>query len=69
MTMNLHNGKPVSDKTGSGSSKTAQDTGPAQLLDPECAGLGHCKLQGWDFRDFAAFLRAQDAGWVQRTGV
>lgn len=69
MSMNLEGGKPVSDKTGSGSSQTAQDTCIAQVLDPDRVDLADCKLQGWDFRDLAAFVRAEDDDWVQRTGI
>ena len=66
--MNLHNKKSSSDKTGSCTSMTKQDKGLARVLAPARVDLADCKLQGWDFREFAAFLRAQDDSWVQLTG-
>lgn len=47
---------------------TKQDKGLARVLAPARVDLADCKLQGWDFREFAAFLRAQDDSWVQLTG-
>ena len=66
--MNLHNKKSSPNKTGSGTEMTKQDIGLARFLAPARVDLADCKLQGWDFREFAAFLRAQDDSWVQRTG-
>ena len=66
--MNLDNKKSSSDKTGSGTSVTTQE-GLARVLAPARVDLADCKLHGWDFRDLAAFLRAQDEEWVRHTGA
>ena len=57
-----------SGEIGSGAAKANQNNGLARVPEPSRVDLAYCKLHGWDFRDLAAFLRAQDADWVQRTG-
>lgn len=69
MTMKLDNKRSSSDETGTASAMTAQNKGPAQVLKPTRVDLAHHNLPGWDFRDFAVFLRAQDDEWVQHTGA
>ena len=48
---------------------TAQNEGLARVLRPARVDLAHHNLPGWDFRDLAVFLRAQDDEWVQHTGA
>lgn len=69
MTMKSDNKRSSSDETGSGSAMTAQNEGLARVLRPARVDLAHHNLPGWDFRDLAVFLRAQDDEWVQHTGA
>lgn len=67
--MKSGNKKSRFDENGLGSAMTAQNKGQARVLKPACVDLAHHNLPGWDFRDFAVFLRAQDDEWVQHTGA
>lgn len=67
--MTLDKQTPSSELPGSAVSMTARGTGLTQVLVLDRVELTDCKMQGWDFRDLAAFLRVQDVDWVQRTGV
>jgi hypothetical protein len=69
VTMNSATKNSSSDQTGSGAETNPQAIGFMPIPEPACVDQAHSKLLGWDFREFAAFLRAQDDSWVQRTGA
>ena len=69
VTMNSAAKKSSSDESGSGSPMNPKYSGFARVLEPARVDHMHSKLLGWDFRELAAFLRAQDDDWVQHTGV
>ena len=67
MTMNSATKKSSSD--GSGSAMNPQAMVFVRIREPARVDHTHSNLLGWDFREFAAFLRAQDDNWVQHTGA
>jgi hypothetical protein len=67
--MNTATKNPSSDQAGSGAETNPQAIRFIPIPEPACAEQEYSKLLGWDFREFAAFLRAQDVSWVQRTGA
>jgi hypothetical protein len=69
VSMNGATRNPSSDQAGSGVETNTQAIGFIPIPEPACAEQARSKLPGWDFREFAAFLRAQDDSWVQRTGA
>ena len=69
VTMNSAAKNSSSDQTGSGAETNPQAIGFIPIPEPACVDQSQPKLVGWDFREFAAFLRAHDDSWVQRTGA
>ena len=69
VTMNSAAKNSSSDQTVSGAEAKPQAIVFTPIPEPACVDQVHSKLPGWDFREFAAFLRAQDDSWIQRTGA
>ena len=69
VTVNSAAKNSSSDQTGSGAETNPQAIGFIPIAEPACVDQAHSKLLGWDFCEFAAFLRAQDDSWVQHTGA
>lgn len=69
VTMNSATKNSSSDQAGSGAETNPQAMGFIPIPEPVCIDHPHSKLLGWDFCEFAAFLRAHDDSWVQRTGA
>lgn len=69
MTKKEGKGRLRSGVIGSRCQPANKHDGWARVPRPCLVDAADLRSQGWDFRDLAAFLLAQDADWVRRSGA